>query len=284
MTAPRALACLLLLLTFSTAGCSPGTEPATPATEVRVEARAAAALQQLTEVLLKPWRRELRALKEVEASHATLLEHSRTGFREGATLERDLGAPFPQVLQALQLLVPVADRLYAMDQHFATLEKGFRLPAGTSSPLVLRLATLFRRARDEAWKLVNDGLDDLRQGKEATRFQLGLAQLGHTRSEGEKLLQEMLTLAQHVDSVRSLKPALDKALSAAKQRLASMRAAANPAADALEASVRAVEAALSGLLDRITTTAELLCTRPGEAATLEAELRSEITGLAASLR
>lgn len=274
----------LLLIAFLATGCTREQAPTNSPSADSVEARAAASLQQLTDLLLKPWRRELRALKDLETSHATLLEHSRAGFRDRQTLERDLGAPFPQVLQALQLLVPVADRLHAMDQHFATLERGFRLPEGRSAPLVVRLGTLFRRARDEGWKLVNDGLDDIRQLKEATRFQLGVAQLGHTRTEGEKLLQEMLTLAQRVESVRALKPALDKALTDAKRRLADMRAAADLAADELESGVRAVEAALSGIHDRITTTAELLCTQPGDAAAVEAELRAEIAGLAASLR
>jgi|GEM_PF-4097580 len=278
---------LASLLAASLIGCGDESKVTavqpTPAAQT-LEARAANAVQQLTDLLLKPWRKEIRALKEVEAAHAALLEQSRARFVDRHRLEQDLAAPFPLVLEALQLLVPVADRMYTMDQHFRTLERGFRLPAGTTAPLVQRLGTLFHRARDEAWKLVNDGLDDLRQQKEATRFQLGLAQLGHTRTEGETLLKEMLTLAQHVDAVRALAPSMEQALKVAKQRLAALRSAADAHADALEANVRAVESALPDLQLRIEATALLLCSRPGDAVEVERDLRQEISGLANSLR
>jgi hypothetical protein len=278
---------LTSLLAASLMGCGAdpkGTAVQQPPAAQALETRAANAVQQLTELLLKPWRKEIRALKEVEAAHAALLEQSRAGFVDRKRLEQDLAAPFPLVLEALQTLVPVADRMYSMDQHFRTLERGFRLPAGTTAPLVQRMGTLFYRARDEAWKLVNDGLDDLRQQKEATRFQLGLAQLGHTRAEGETLLKEMLTLAQHVDAVRALAPSMEQALKLAKQRVATLRSAANSQADALEANVRAVESALPDLQQRIEATALLLCSRPGDAVQVERDLRQEISGLANSLR
>lgn len=244
-----------------------------------------AALTRLTDFLQRPWRAELRAHKDIAAAHMVLLQEQSKGFADKVRLQQLLGPPLPNVLRALEMLQPIGDRIFTLDKSFTACSAGLRVPPERPCPLRTRVETNWKRAREQAWKLVNDGLDEVRQGGDVTRLRVGVVALNDARNEAEQLATAAVTLLTSVEQVRGLVGTLEERLLSAKRRVAGLREDGdNAAADALESAARAVESALPELRVRAEACALSLACEEASAPAQSEELRTECDGLAAALR
>ncbi|MSR75089.1 MAG: hypothetical protein EXS14_06445 [Planctomycetes bacterium] len=275
------LATLMLLACIPSCSDEPTAPPATQA----VVLDAPAALMRLTNFLQRPWKKEVRAHADFAAAHSVLLQEEAAGFADKARMAQLLSPPLPAVLHALEMLEPVGDRLQSLGHTLDACLTQLRVPDGQACPLRTRIEANWKRSREQAWKLVNDGLDALRQGQEPTRFRIGFAALNQARADAEPLTTDAVKLLSAVETVRGLSNALEQRLHFSKRRVALLRQEGDETAAAtLESAVRAVESALDDFRKRAEDCAQAIACELPRSKERAQELREESDGLLAVLR